>query len=146
MIYWEDISPGRTFETASITISREEILEFAAEFDPQPFHLNSQAADDSIFGGLCASGWHICALMMRLMADTFKREGLASMGSPGVPELRWRKPVFAEDTLKGTFKVSECRESKSNPAMGLMELEVAVCNQEDKTVIEMTSTMMVARK
>jgi acyl dehydratase len=146
MIYWEDISSGQTFKTATKTITKDDILEFAHQFDPQPFHLNQEAANNSIFGGLCASGWHVCALMMRLLADTFEREGIASLGSPGVPELRWRKPVYAGDTLSATLTVSSSRKSQSKPAMGILECEVDVTNQQGKSVVQMNTVLMVGRE
>jgi acyl dehydratase len=83
-VQWQDINPGDSFITDAITISRRDILDFAAEFDPQPYHLDPDAADDSIFGGLCASGWHVTAVMMRLLTDTFALNNINLLGSDGV--------------------------------------------------------------
>ena len=146
MIYWEDLAQGQTYTTPSLTVEKADILEFAEEFDPQPFHLDQDAGDESIFGGLCASGWHICALMMRLLADTFMRENIASLGSPGIPQLRWRKPVYAEDVLHALITIGEGRLSKSNPAMGLLQCSIDVKNQHDDNVITMTSTLLIGRR
>ena len=98
MLYFEDFPPGDVRESPPRAVTREEIVAFAREFDPQPFHLEENAARRSIYGGLLASGWHTCAIHMRLMWDTFLRD-TASLGSPGVDEIRWVKPVRPGDTL-----------------------------------------------
>ena len=96
--YWEDLTVGSTRELGSVSPTREQILDFAGQFDPQPFHLDEAAAKASVFGGLCASGWHTCAMAMRLMVDNFLNEA-ASLGSPGLESVKWLRPVFPGDTL-----------------------------------------------
>ncbi len=97
--YWEDLQAGRVLDLGTVTPTAEEIKHFAAQFDPQPFHLDEEAGRQSVFGGLCASGWHTCAMAMRLTVDNFLRES-SSMGSPGLESLKWLKPVYPGDTLR----------------------------------------------
>ncbi len=146
MLYWEDVSEGRVFETGTLTISEKDILEFAEEFDPQPYHLDKEAAKDSIFGELCASGWHMCAVMMRLLADTLNRDEVVSVGSSGVSSLRWFKPVFANDTLRATITVTECLPSDKHSEFGYVKCAIDVKNQDDRKVIAVEMTLMIARR
>ncbi|TQV86187.1 dehydratase [Exilibacterium tricleocarpae] len=141
--YWRDIRPGETFETAAITLSTEDILEFAADFDPQPYHLDNGAAAASIFGGLCASGWHVCAVMMRLLTDTFVAARIDLLGSSGVGALRWRKPVFAGDALSSTITVSECLAPVDKSEFGRIVCAVDVSNQQGDSVITLTTTLLI---
>ncbi len=141
--YWPDIEVGETFTTGSLTITRSDILEFAADFDPQPYHLDSAAADASIFGGLCASGWHVTALMMRLLSDCFASEQIALCGATSVGKLRWRKPVFAEDTLSSTITITD-RRAGSSSAYGSIDCAVQVTNQHNDVVIVLTTTLMIS--
>ena len=103
--YWEDFPAGLVRDIGSFAVTREAVLAFAHEFDPQPFHTDDEAAQASLFGGLCASGWHTCAMAMRLMCDSYLLEA-ASLGSPGIETLRWLKPVFPGDTLVADGTVS----------------------------------------
>ena len=96
--YWEDLQPGQVRDLGTITPTKEEILAFASQFDPQAFHLDEEAAKASVFGSLCASGWHTCAMAMRLMVTNFLHEA-ASLGSPGLENVKWMKPVLPGDTL-----------------------------------------------
>ena len=98
-IYWEDLQPGQVRDLGTITPTKEEILAFAHQFDPQPFHLDEEAAKTSVFGGLCASGWHTCAMAMRLMVTNFLND-TSSLGSPGLEGIKWLKPVFPDDVLR----------------------------------------------
>ncbi len=141
MQYWQDIPVGQHYRAGPITLNKKDILEFAAEFDPQPFHLSSEAADESIFGGLCASGWQVCALMMRLLADTLNKENILAMGSPGVEQLRWFKPVFANDQLSADITISN---KQSHLEYGELECDIKVYNQQEKCVMSLTSPIMVA--
>ena len=141
--YWRDIEPGETFNTESITISTQDILEFAADFDPQPYHLDSAVAENSIFGGLCASGWHVCAVMMRLLTDTFIANHIDLLGSSGVSSLRWRKPVFAGDTLSSVITVKACLPPTGNPRFGQIECAVDVSNQHGDSVIVLTTALLI---
>lgn len=140
--HWPDIQAGEIFNTESITISRRDILEFAADFDPQPYHLDPDAADNSIFGGLCASGWHITAVMMRLLTDTFISEDIDLLGSNGVSNLRWRKPVFAEDALSSVITVASKSEA-ADARYGYIDCEVDVSNQHGDSVIVLTTSLMI---
>lgn len=142
-LYWSDIQPGDTFQTESITISREEILEFAADFDPQPYHLDPEAADASIFGGLCASGWHVTAVMMRLLTDTFTAKNIDLLGSDGVSGLRWRKPVFADDSLSSTITVKQKTPPGSDSRFAYIDCDVEVDNQHGDRVIILTTSLMI---
>jgi acyl dehydratase len=117
--YFEDFEPGRTIPVGSRTVNQDEIIAFARQFDPQPFHVDPEAAAKSMFGGIIASGWHTCSMMMRMMVDGFLSEA-ASLGSPGVDEIRWLKPVRAGDTLAVTTTVLDARPSSSRPDRGVV--------------------------
>lgn len=134
--WWEDMTPGRRFDLGSKTVTAEEIVEFAEEFDPQPFHLSVEAGEASILGGLSASGWHSCAMFMRLYYDNLLHHS-SSEGSPGVDFVEWRKPVLAGDTLTGVAEVIETRPLKSRPGIGLVKLRHEVRNQRGELVMAM---------
>jgi acyl dehydratase len=141
--YWQDIQPGETFATRSITISKQDILEFAADFDPQPYHLDSEAADASIFGGLCASGWHVTAVMMRLLTDTFNSGQIDLLGSSGVSRFRWRKTVFAGDSLSARITVRKKSSPAATSPFGYVDCDVEVDNQAGDQVIVLTTSLMI---
>jgi len=143
--YWQDIEPGESFDTDPITISKRDILEFAADFDPQPYHLDSEAAEASIFGGLCASGWHVTALMMRLLTDTFVSGHIDLLGSNGVSHLRWSKPVYAGDALCAHIRVTDKPAASGDPRFGYIECEVSVTNQHGKRVIDLSTSLLIGR-
>lgn len=143
MLHWENIQTGQQLKTDPLHLSKQDILEFAAEFDPQPFHLNPDAGDNSIFGGLCASGWQVCALMMRMLGDSLNHHQIASLGSPGVEHLRWLKPVFAEDTLSSSIVVN--RLDSDRDEYGLMHLDIDVFNQNEIKVVTLHTPIMVAK-
>jgi acyl dehydratase len=132
--WWEDMTPGRRFELGSKTVQADEIVEFAREFDPQPFHLSVEAGEASILGGLSASGWHSCAMFMRLYFDNLLHHS-SSEGAPGVDFVEWRKPVLAGDTLTGVTEVIETRPLKSRPGIGLVKLRHEVRNQRGELVM-----------
>lgn len=134
--WWEDMTPGRRFDLGSKTVTADEIVEFAQEFDPQPFHLSVEAGEASILGGLSASGWHSCAMFMRLYYDNLLHHS-SSEGSPGVDFVEWRKPVLAGDTLTGVAEVIETRPLKSRPSIGLVKLRHEVRNQRGELVMAM---------
>ncbi|MFV0279050.1 MAG: MaoC/PaaZ C-terminal domain-containing protein [Parahaliea sp.] len=142
--YWSHLQPGESFATGQLTLDREAIIAFAAEFDPQPYHLDSAAAENSIFGGLCASGWQVTALMMRLLTDALKEQGVPVLGIDSVPSLRWKIPVFAGDTLRGRVAVSGGEPISRQSGCGLTQLEIQVDNQDGKPVVELTAVMLVA--
>ena len=141
-LWFEDFTPGRTFHHTPRVITAEEIVAFASDFDPQPFHLSEEAGKASILGGLAASGWHTCALAMRQFYDTILRSA-AGEGSPGVDFAEWRKPVLAGDTLGGTITVIEGRPLKSRPGIGLVRLRHETTNQRGELVMAMEHPFMV---
>lgn len=143
--FWEDFPPGEVAEYGPRTITREEIIAFAAEFDPQPMHLDEAAARASMLGGLAASGWHSCALMMRMMCDWFVADA-ASWGGPGVEEVRWLKPIRPGDALLLRRQTLDKRASKSRPEMGFVKFAYALVNQAGETVMTLTTSMMIGRR
>lgn len=143
--FWEDFRPGETIEFGSKRVTRDEILEFAGEFDPQPFHLDEEAARNSILGGLCASGWHSCAMLMRMLCDEFILDA-ASLGAPGVDEVRWKKPVYVDDVLSVKRTCVDRRASKSRPEMGLTRFSYEVFNQKHEVVMTMIGWAMYGRR
>jgi acyl dehydratase len=145
MLYFEDFPPGDVRESPVRTVTRDEILTFARQFDPQPFHLDDEAAKRSIFGGLLASGWHTCAIYMRLMWETFLKD-TASLGSPGVDEIRWVKPVRPGDSLRVRFTVVEAVPSRSKPDRGIGRVLSEVFNQHGEIVMTMRGLGMYARR
>jgi len=146
MRYWQDISEGESFKTGSLTVTREDILEFASEFDPQPYHLETAAAEASIFGGLCASGWQVSAMMMRLLTDCFKSEHIAVMGVSSVKRMRWKRPVFAGDSLVAAVIVTGTSPDDSDIKTGSIECDVKVDNLDGAAVIELVTTLMIERQ
>ena len=135
---FEDFEPGQVYELGSKVVSEDEIVAFARQFDPQPFHLDPEAAKDSVFGGLIASGWHTGAMWMRLYVDTML--GTASaQGSPGIEELRWLAPVRPGDTLHGRLTVLETTQSERRPDRGTVRIRGEMVNQEGVTVLSMVS-------
>jgi acyl dehydratase len=126
-------------------VTRDEIVDFAREFDPQPFHLDEVAAGRSIYGGLLASGWHTCAIHMRLMWDTFLKD-TASLGSPGIDEIRWVLPVRPGDTLRARFTVVEAIPSRSKPDRGIVRSVSEVFNQHGEVVMTLRGLGMFARR
>src|SRR5688572_26682859 len=128
MRYFEDFTPGQTIELGRRSITRDEIIAFAREFDPQPFHLDEEAAKTTIYGGLIASGWHTAAISMRLLYDGLVKDTV-SLGSPGVDELRWVKPVRPGDTLSARLTVLECVPSRSKPDRGIVRSTIEMLNQ-----------------
>lgn len=144
-LYWEDFSKGNVAEYGPRLVSREEIVAFAAEFNPQPFHLDEDAARASMFGGLAASGWHSCSLLMRIIADGFVVNS-SSMGSPGVDEVKWLAPVRPGDRLTVRATVLETRASRTRPEMGLVNFLFEMFNQAGMTVMTLTTTSMFGRR
>src|SRR5262245_22624405 len=138
---FEDLEEGRTITLGSKTVTAEEIIEFASEFDAQPMHLDEEAGKASLLGGLSASGWHTCAMFMRLMCDGFLFES-TSQGSPGLDYVRWKKPVFAGDRLTGHCTVLGTRLSKSKNGLGFVTVKSEMRNQRGETVLEIEYTGM----
>ncbi len=143
--YWEDFYPGQVLETGGLSLSAEEIIDFARKYDPQPFHIDSEKAKQTYFGGLIASGWQTASLCMRMICDLYLLEA-ASLGSPGIDELRWVKPVRPGDTLHLKVTVLETRASTSRPDMGTMRARSEVCNQHGELVMHMSGVGMFRRR
>jgi acyl dehydratase len=143
--YWEDLQPGSVRELGSVTVSAEEIKEFAEQYDPQPFHVDEGAGRRSIFGSLCASGWHTCALAMKLTVENFLSES-ASMGSPGLENLRWLKPVYPGDTLRLQYEITESRPLRKRTDTGLVRSSWEMFNQHGDKVLHMEGYGMFRRR
>jgi acyl dehydratase len=143
--YWEDFYPGQVRETGGFSLSEDEIIEFARKYDPQPFHIDPEKAKQSHFGGLIASGWQTVGLCMRMICELYLLES-ASMGSPGVDEVRWVKPVRPGDTLRLKSTVIETRASASRPDMGTVRSRSEVYNQHGELVMHMTGVGMFRRR
>ena len=141
MKYFEDFAVGDVYELGARRISREEIVEFARKYDPQPFHVDEEAARKTFFGGLAASGWHTSAIFMGLLSSTIKRESWASEGAPGIKKCRWLLPVRPGDTLTGRFTVLETRRSRSRPT-GLVTSRSEIFNQDGAAVALLEGTAM----
>lgn len=143
--YFEDFKTGKTIEVGTRTVTEEEIIDFASKFDPQPFHVDKDAAANSIYGGIIASGWHTCSMMMRMMVDHFLRQS-SSMGSPGVDEIRWLKPVRAGDTLSVSTTILEARPSTSKPDRGVVMTQWQAKNQHGELVATVKGMGMYGRR
>lgn len=143
--YWEDFPVGSVREFGGKLVTKEEIIDFAGQFDPQPFHLDEEAAKHSLFGGLCASGWHTCGMAMRMMCDAYLLES-ASLGSPGLENIRWVKPVYPGDTLRMRSTVLEARPMDSKPHVGLLRTRWEVLNQNNEEVMFMEGHGMFRRR
>jgi acyl dehydratase len=142
---FEDFPPGHFGSFGPRRVSREEIVAFAAEFDPQPMHLDEEAAKRSMLGGLAGSGWHLCSIMMRMMFD-FYIGRTASLGSPGVNELRWLAPLRPGDDLTLDVDVVEARVSQSRPETGIVTFKGVVKNAAGVVLCEMISPIIVSRR
>ena len=136
-LHFEDFEPGQVYELGTRTVTESEIVAFAREWDPQPFHVDPEAAKESVFGGLIASGWHTGAMWMRMYVDTML--GSAARGSPGIEELRWLAPVRPGDTLSGRLTVLETTPSATRPDRGTIRIRGEMVNQDGVTVMSMTS-------
>ena len=143
--YFEDFEVGKTIEVGSCTVLEDEIIDFATRFDPQPFHVDKAAAAKSIYGGIIASGWHTCSMMMRVMVDGFLKDA-ASLGSPGVDEVRWLKPVRGGDTLTVTTTALESRPSSSRPDRGVIATVWEAKNQHGELVATVKGMGMFLRR
>ena len=143
--YWEDFTPGEVIELGSRAITKEAILAFAREFDPQVFHIDEEAARDTAFGGLIASGWHTGSLSMRLFYDGLIK-CVVSFGSPGFDELRWVKPVRPGDTLSARLTVLECVASRSKPDRGVIRALLETRNQHGEVVMSIKAINIFGRR
>jgi acyl dehydratase len=135
---FDDFEPGQVLELGSVAVTADEIIEFARQFDPQPFHVDPEAAAESVFGGLIASGWHTGAMWMRLYVDSML-DTASAQGSPGIEELRWLAPVRPGDTLHGRLTVLETTPSERRPDRGTVRIRGEMVNQDGVTVLSMVS-------
>jgi acyl dehydratase len=143
--YFEDFAAGMVIEHGPRLVTREEIVAFAAEFDPQPMHLDEEAARNSILGGLAASGWHTCCLLMRMACDGFVLDS-SSMGAPGVDEVKWLKPLRPGTHIALRTTVLEIRTSKSRPEMGFVKVLMEVLDDEGGRIMTLTTSMLMGRR
>lgn len=143
--FWEDFKVGEVEQIGARKVERDEVIAFAKQFDPQPFHVDEAAAKESMYGGLIASGWHTCAMVMRMMCDAYLLES-ASAGSPGIDKLRWLKPVRPGDILRAQRTTLESRISKSRPEIGIVSNRWEVFNQDGEMVMSMEGYGMFRRR
>ena len=143
MLHYEDIEVGRVERFGNKLVDRDEVVDFASKFDPQPFHLDDEAAAKTYFGRLSASGWHTASMAMRMMVDHMTERKQAGLGSPGIDELRWLKPVYPGDILRCETEVLEKRRSASRPDMGIFKSKLTVFNQDDEPVMTMRSNGLI---
>jgi acyl dehydratase len=145
MTYFEDVAVGDTDVLGAHTVTEAEILAFARQYDPQPFHTDPAAARASIFGGLIASGWHTCAIMMRLSVEAARRRQAVTTGSPGIDSCRWPTPVRPGDTVTAQSSVLETWPSRSKP-IGFVRAKLVMSNQRGETVLELVGISMYRRR
>ena len=143
MRFYEDIAIGTKSSFGHYQVTRQEVMDFASKYDPQPFHLDDEAAAQTHFGRLSASGWHTCSMTMAMMVENMKDEKSAGLGSPGVDQLRWKKPVYPGDTLRCETEIIEKRRSASRPEMGIFKSHIRTFNQNDELVLEMVSNALI---
>jgi len=145
MYYFEDFRVGDAFDLGNTTVTEEEIVAFAQNYDPQPFHVSPELAQKSPFGGLIASGLQTMALFMRLFVDVILNNAI-SLASPGADEIRWLKPVYPGDVLNARLSVVESTPSRSRPEMGIVRFKWEMLNQADERVLTLQSTHFLGRK
>lgn len=143
MEYYEDLEVGVVMRFGSYAVSHDEVVTFAAAFDPQPFHLDAAAAAKTHFGRISASGWHTCAMTMRMIVDNFAARGHRGLGSPGVDQIRWLRPVYPGDTLSCESMLLEKRRSRTRREMGLIRTSTTVVNQNGEQVMTLIANGMV---
>jgi acyl dehydratase len=143
--FWEDLTVGTTHELGSLTVTREEVLAFASQYDPQSFHLDDEAAARSIVGKLSASGWHTCSMAMGLAARNFLCQS-ACLGSPGLEQVKWLKPVYPGDTLTLRQRITESRPLKSRPDVGLIRTLWEMFNQHGQQALLVDSNILFRRR
>jgi acyl dehydratase len=146
MIFWEDIEVGKKSSFGRYEVTREEVLEFATKYDPQPFHLSDEAAAQTYFGRLSASGWHTCSMLMRMLVDNMASNQQAGLGSPGLDELRWLKPVYPGDTLRVESEIIDKAPSRSRPDMASYRASTTVFNQHDEPVMSLLQIGLIRRR
>jgi acyl dehydratase len=143
MLYFEDLEPGTIASFGRYEVTRAEVIEFATKYDPQPFHLSDEAAAQTHFGRISASGWHTCAMIMRMLVDNMTARQHAGLGSPGLDELRWLRPVYPGDVLRVESELLDKTPSRSRPEMGSFRSAIRVFNQDDMLVATMKSIGLI---
>ena len=146
MLFFEDLEVGKKRRYGRYEVTREEVLDFARKYDPQPFHLSDEAAARTHFGRLAASGWHTNAMTMAMLVAYYQEHPIASLGAAGVDELRWLKPVHPGDVLRCETEVLEVRASQSKPHMGIVRSRLTSFNQKDEPVLTFIANALVARR
>ncbi|HEY0087119.1 MAG TPA: MaoC family dehydratase [Allosphingosinicella sp.] len=146
MIWLDDLKVGDETYFGSTEVTREEVIDFARRYDPQPFHLSDEAAAKTHFGRLAASGWHTCAMVMGVIARHVVETEQAGLGSPGIDELRWLKPVYPGDTLHVHARIIDVTPSRSKPEIGSFRSATTVTNQDGVPVLTFTSIVLMRRK
>ena len=144
--YFEDYTPGLVERFGSYPVSRDEVIAFARQYDPQPFHLDDTAAAKTYFGRLAATGWHTASMAMRMSVDHWGETGMQSLGSPGLDQIRWLNPVYPGDTLRVETEWLELRASQSRPALGIARIRTTVFNQDDIAVMQFEGTQLMPRR
>jgi acyl dehydratase len=144
--FWEDLEIGRVLETGSLTLNAPDIKSFAEKYDPQPYHLDRDAAEASLFGGLCASGWHMTALMMKLISDQLDAEQIPLVGTGEVAWLEWYRPAFEGDSLSARVTVTEKTMPQDETDHGLVGCDIEVHNQDRKKVMALSTDLMIGNK
>jgi acyl dehydratase len=145
LLHWEDFDAGRVFEHGPRRLPREEMIAFAREFDPQPMHIDETAAGATMMGGLSASGWYACCVLMRMCADSFVLNS-SSMGAPGIDEVKWLKPIRPDDELRLRATVLDTRASNSRPEMGFVRFMFELFNGAGELVMTLTTSLMMGRR
>ena len=145
-IFFEDLVVGAQTYFGSVHVTREEVIAFAEKYDPQPFHLSDEEAAKTHFGRIAASGWHTCAMVMGVIARHVTDQKQAGLGSPGIDELRWLKPVYPGDTLHVRGEIMEKTPSRSKPDIGSFRTKTTVTNQNDVPVLTFTSIVLMRRR
>lgn len=140
--WFEDYVPDAVHDLGSVVVDEQEVIAFARQFDPQPFHLDKERAEKSPFGGLIASGWHTACMAMRLICDHYLSE-VSSEGSPGIDELRWLRPVRPGDQLSVRVTILDARRSRSRPERGIVRSQIETLNQDGEIVMHLTSTIFI---
>ncbi|WP_137864820.1 MULTISPECIES: MaoC family dehydratase [unclassified Sphingomonas] len=146
MLYLDDIQVGAKRSFGRYEVTREEVLDFARKYDPQPFHLSDEAAAETHFGRLAASGWHTCAMTMSMFVAEMAVHPQASLGAAGVDELRWLKPVHPGDVLRCESEILEVNPSRSRPDMGSMRTQTTTYNQHDEPVLRFVALALMRRR
>ena len=140
--WFEDYVPGAVHNLGSVVVDEQEVVSFARKFDPQPFHLDKEQAEQSAFGGLIASGWHTASLTMRLIVDHYLSD-VSSEGSPGIDELRWLRPVRPGDQLTVRITILDTRRSRSRPERGIVRSQIETMNQDGEVVMRLMTTIFI---